>query len=216
MIIEDPVEDEVHRLYGPSAGRTPADAAALMAGYPGRWWIAGGWAVEAQGGAPRVHGDLDLSVPRADLALLRRHLAGRLDVWIADRGSLTPLLPDEDPDEPPERLLPDECENLWTRASGADPWEYDVILMDGDEDGWIFKRDSSIRLPWPEIIRTVDGLDYLRAELQLLHKAARRRPKDQYDFEAVLPALDPDARRWLHDVLARVHPGHLWLAELQG
>ncbi|GAB3755855.1 nucleotidyltransferase domain-containing protein [Microlunatus parietis] len=215
MIIEDPVEAELHRLYGPGARREPADAAALMAGYPGRWWVAGGWAIEAQGGAPRAHGDLDLSVPRSDLALLRRHLAGRLDVWIADRGSLTPLPPDQDPDAPATDVLPDECENLWTRHSGADPWEYDVILMDGDEDGWIFKRDSEIRLPWPEIVRTVDGIDYLRVELQLLHKAARRRPKDQYDFEAVLPHLDPAASGWLRDALTRVHPDHPWLAALR-
>lgn len=214
MIIDDPAEAELHRVYGPSAGRTPADAIALMAGYPGRWWIAGGWAIEAQGGTPRAHGDLDLSVPRSDLALLRRHLAGRLDVWIADRGWLKPLPPDEDPDGPAERVLADECENLWTRAGGSAPWEYDVILMDGDADGWIFKRDRDLRLPWPEIVRTVDGTDYLRAEIQLLHKAARRRPKDQYDFEAVLPRLDPAARRWLRDALTRVHPGHPWLADL--
>jgi hypothetical protein len=39
--------EEVIRLYGPWGDRTPPDAAKLLRDYPGRWWIAGGWAIDA-------------------------------------------------------------------------------------------------------------------------------------------------------------------------
>jgi hypothetical protein len=214
MPINDPVEDEVKRLYGHSARRTPADAARLFAGYPGTWWIAGGWAIEAFSGVERPHGDLDPSIPRAELPLLRRQLAGRLDLWIADRGSLLPLLPDVDPDGSPEKLLPEECENLWARPSGDEPWEYDIILMALDQQTWAFKRDGRIRLPLADILWSRDGVNYLRPEIQLLHKAARLRPKDQADFEATLPRLEPERRDWLRAALELVHPGHAWLTAL--
>ena len=211
MPINDLSEDDLKRLYGHSAGRTPADAAELFAGYPGTWWIAGGWAIEAFSGVERPHGDLDPSVPRAELPMLRRHLAGRLDLWIADRGSLLPLLPEDDPDGAPEKVLPEERENLWLRPSGDEPWEYDIILMALDQQTWAFKRDGRIRLPLADILWSRDGVNYLRPEIQLLHKAARVRPKDQLDFDATLPRLEPERRDWLRAALELVHPGHRWL-----
>ena len=111
--------EELARLYGPWAGRTPADAARLLAGYPGRWWIAGGWAIEAFTGRSRHHSDLDLEVLRVDLPLLRRHLAARLDLWTADAGALRPLLPEDNPEGGADTVLPPGCGQVWARASGA-------------------------------------------------------------------------------------------------
>lgn len=122
---------ELIRLYGPWAGRTPVDAARLMAGYPGPWWISGGWAIEAFTGSARTHDDLDLEVLRIDLPLLRRHFAGHLDLWTVDDGALCPLLPGDQPDAEPDSVLPDGCGQLWARPSGTRPWEYDVLLMTG-------------------------------------------------------------------------------------
>lgn len=207
-------KDDLLRLYGRTAGHTPADAAALFADYPGTWWIAGGWAIEAFSGVPRPHGDLDPSIPRTEISLLRRHLAGRLDVWIADRGTLRPLLPDDDPDGPPERVLPEECENLWLRPSGDEPWAYDVILMDVDHETWAFKRDRRIRLPLADILWSRDGVTYLRPEIQLLHKARGLRAVDQADFDAALTRLEPERRDWLRAALELAHPGHPWIAAL--
>jgi hypothetical protein len=77
--------DELVRLYGPWAGRTPRDAAALFHGYDGLWWMAGGWSLEAFTGASRRHDDCDPCVLRTELPLLRHHLAGRLDLWAEQR-----------------------------------------------------------------------------------------------------------------------------------
>jgi hypothetical protein len=199
--------DEVVRLYGPWRHRTPDDAVELFNGYSGLWWIAGGWAIEAFTGIPRPHGDLDLSIPRSDVALLRQHLMSRLDVWAADKGALRPLVGEVD--EP----LPSTCANLWLRANGADPWEYDIILMDATISRWTYKRDPRVSRPTEDILWNRDGINYLRPEIQLLHKALGLRPKDQADFESCLPLLDDSDRRWLRSALEVAHPDHAWLRE---
>ena len=100
------------------------------------------------------------------------------------------------------------------RPSGAEPWEYDVILMAATPTTWIYKRDARISLPLPEILWERDGITYLRPEVQLLHKAPGLRPKDQADFDACAPLLDDQPRGWLRSALAIAHPGHPWLVEL--
>lgn len=199
--------DEIVRLYGPWRDRTPEDAAALLVGYPGPWWVAGGWAIEAFTGVPRPHGDLDLAIPRADVDLLRRHVAGRLDVWAADRGTLRPLVHDDDAPSA-------SCGNLWLRRDGAAPWEYDVLLATATASTWTYERDARIARPTADILWTRLGLTYLRPEVQLLHKAPGLRPKDQHDLDACLPLLEDDARRWLRSALDLAHPGHPWSEQL--
>lgn len=201
--------DELVRLYGPWRARKPADVTHLLEDYRGPWWVAGGWAIEAFTGVHRHHGDVDPGIPRADVALLQEHLAGRYDVWAAEQGTLRPLV------EPVEKPLPATCGNLWLRASGADPWEYDVILMDVTESRWTYKRDARISRPLPEILWSRDGVRYLSPEVQLLHKAPGLRPQDQADFEACLPLLDQAARGWLVDALETAHAGHPWLERLR-
>ena len=110
--------------------------------------------------------------------------------------------------------LSETCENLWLRASGADPWEYDVILMGTTSTTWTYKRDDRISLPLEEILWAHEGIPYLRPEVQLLHKAPGRRQKDQADFDACAPLLEPKPRAWLRTALSIAHPGHPWLSQL--
>jgi hypothetical protein len=197
-------------LYGASAPLVPADAARLLQGYPGRWWIAGGWAIEAFSGVRRPHHDLDVGVLGGDLPALRRHLAGRLHVWTATDGALAPLLPDDRPDGTAEEVLPRGCGNLWTRRSARDPWEVDFLLGPGTAQEWIYRRDPALRMPMAAALWQQDGIDHLQPEIQLLYKSAAPRPQDQRDLEAVLPLLDDRRRRWLRDALERTTPGHRW------
>ncbi|GGJ71444.1 hypothetical protein GCM10010121_097590 [Streptomyces brasiliensis] len=79
------------------------------------------------------------------------------------------------------------------------------------------ERIRETTLPYDAIIeRTADGIPYLVPELVLLFKAKATRPKDQADFEGVLPLLDPPRRNHLRGWLELIHPGHPWLAELAG
>ena len=199
--------DEVVRLYGPWRRHTPVDAVAFMRDYAGRWWIAGGWAIEAFTNVPRPHADIDLSIPRSEIPLLRAHARGRLDVWAADGGTLTPVLDDG-------ATLSRTCSNLWLRSNGAAPWEYDVLLMDATAERWTYKRDSRISLPFDDIVWRHDGILYLRPEVQLLHKAAGLRPQDQHDFDACRPLLSDQAASWLREAVESTHPGHPWVADL--
>jgi hypothetical protein len=48
----------------------------------------------------------------------------------------------------------------------------------------------------------------------LLFTAKHLRRKDDADSEQLLPHLEPAARAWLAEALARAHPGHAWLSRL--
>jgi hypothetical protein len=110
--------------------------------------------------------------------------------------------------------LTETCENLWLRPSGAEPWEFEVILMHATNDTWTYKRDARISRPLDDILWERDGITYLRPEVQLLHKAPGLRPKDQADFDACLSRLEPEARAWLRTALSVAHPNHPWLSLL--
>lgn len=207
MGIKDLSDEELKRLFGGWAHRTPEDVAALFAGFPGTWWIAGGWALQAFTGAERPHSDIDPSVLRSDVSRLSAHLAGRLDLWTATDGGLRPLLPDDG-------VVPDGCGNVWTRRSGSDPWEYDILLAPGTPDTWVYKRDHAITMPMADAVWERDGVPYLQPEIQLLYKAPGLRSKDQADFDATLPFFDERRRDWLRDALVRTLPGHPWIDKL--
>ena len=193
---------EIVRLYGPWAVRTPREAATFLDGYPGRWWIAGGWAIDAFTGTSRAHGDLDIGIPRTEAVRFIEFAGAMLDVWAA-AGSLTPL---------PRRgaTISDDCGNLWLRASGSDPWEYDVLLEDVRGESWVYKRATDLSRPLSDCVWSHDGITYLRPEVQLLLKASNARPKDDLDLERCLPKLDEAGRRWLAQSLRQEEPGHPW------
>lgn len=215
MGVDDLDRESFVALYGPWAVRAPVDVAKLFSGYPGTWWIAGGWALEAFTGIARQHDDIDPCVLRGELPLLRQHLVDRLHLWTATRGALAPLLPDEDPDGSADDILPSGCGQIWTRRSACHPWEYDVLIAPGTPEEWIYKRDQSIRLPMIEALWHHGGVPYLQPEIQLLYKAAGLREKDQADFAATLPHLDEGRRRWLHDALRDTTGGHPWVDALR-
>ncbi|WP_045279086.1 nucleotidyltransferase domain-containing protein [Microbacterium oxydans] len=199
--------NEIVRLYGPWNPRTVIDVIELFEGYPGRWWIAGGWAIEAFTGVSRPHSDIDPSIPRSDANRLRAHVVDRLDVWAANQGDLLPLAN-------PDRPVPDTCSNLWLRPNGATPWEYDVILMDATPALWTYKRDPRVTLPFDKILWSQAGVEYLRPEIQLLHKAPGLRPQDRLDFDAARSSMSDEASAWLRCALETAHPGHPWIEEL--
>ncbi|MGD0085198.1 MAG: hypothetical protein ABSD78_18705 [Acidimicrobiales bacterium] len=72
--IEDLREREFQLLFGAWSGLEPAAVGELLSGVGFRWWIAGGHAVEAAGGASRPHGDSDVAVGHLALVVRRRSL----------------------------------------------------------------------------------------------------------------------------------------------
>ncbi|WP_285664660.1 nucleotidyltransferase domain-containing protein [Actinorhabdospora filicis] len=192
-------------IYGPWAAPDPAGAAALLAGAPFRWWVAGGWALDAFTGVSRFHEDIDVVVLRRDLPAIREFFAGR-HLWTAHAGAIRPLLP--------EWELEEEREQLWLRDDAYSPWLLDVLLTPDDGERLLFKRDHAIGLPLERAGWERDGVRYLAPELALLYKARMMREKDEHDFAAAEPGLTTAARSWLRESIERHLPGHGWLQRL--
>ena len=154
-VVNDLDEQAFQALYGRWDPLDPAQVAELFGASPVRWWIAGGRAARA--GAPdRHHDDTDVAVRIDDLDRLRHDLSA-WHLWEASSGTLRPLLPGDH--------LTGGCEQLWARRDAQHPWQLDLVLDRSGDDGWAFKRDPRIRVPWERAVHTVHGIPYLRPEL---------------------------------------------------
>ncbi|WP_280256356.1 hypothetical protein [Nocardia wallacei] len=183
---------------------TPAEVAERLAGAPPCWYVAAGWALDLfVGGLGRAHYDLEIGVPRGRFAEIADAFPGYEWDVVGD-GHVWPY--------------PEEADNqhqTWLREPKTGRYHLDVFREPHRDDHWVCRRDSSITLPFDELIlRTADGIPYAIPEVVLLFKAQAQRPKDETDFRHTLPALNRAQRSRLSDWLSRVHPGHPWLAPL--
>ena len=202
-------ESNFHAIYGPWRQRDEADAASLLAGYPGQWWVVGGRAIEAFTGIPRPHEDIDIAAYRGDFGLFRDHVASRFHIWLNQGGSLTPILADDDDTWPTDFL------QVWLRREATQPWEFDVLFEPGEPGQWINRRLPAMVRPLDEVTWTGrNGVRYQNPEIVLLFKARHAHEKDETDFANTVPLLNHDQLRWLAETLPLVHPGHPWIARL--
>jgi hypothetical protein len=93
----------------------------------------------------------------------------------------------------------------------------DLMCSDLSGGVWRYRRDPRVTLPLSEARRvSAQGWPYLAPQAALLFKSStaggQPRPKDQQDFDGVLPHLTPGERGWLAGQLPSVHP---WRARLQ-
>jgi Aminoglycoside-2''-adenylyltransferase len=200
--------EEFQRIYGPIRSLSPAQAATLFDGAPFLWWVAGGWSTELGPRPRREHEDLEVAVPRRDLGALREWLRD-YHLWDTHLGALRFLGPDA--------TVPRSHEQLWLRRDGYSPWLMDLMLTPVRGSTWLYKRDRRIVRQMADVVRRgPDGVPYQRPEISLLYKARRRAARDEQDFEAVLPALAADDRRWLVDAIDLSESAdHPWLARLR-
>jgi hypothetical protein len=204
----DAEELAFQQLYGPWHVSSPQDAAHLLDGYPSDWWIAGGWAIEAFTGVPRPHEDVDVSLWRKDVEVLRQHLKSDWHLWSNEGGRLSPLT-----DKRPEQ--PAAADQIWLRRHALASWEYDLVLNPDRDGRWVFRRDPSLDFALDEITWIApDGLRYITPEMALAYKARLNRPKDEQDLAATLPLLAAARRKWLADIVDHLHPRHPWLSRI--
>jgi Aminoglycoside-2''-adenylyltransferase len=188
----------------------PEQVAELLARVDLPWYVAAGWAIDLfLGGERREHSDLEVAVPNTRFDELAGVLAGFDVCVITDRAEATPVA------EARDRLM--DTHQTWVREPATGKWRVDFFREPSDGDTWICRREPAIRLPYEQVIEwTDDGIPYGRPEIVLLFKAKHSTlEKNKADFEAALPRLDAARREWLRDALARVHPGHEWLAEIE-
>jgi len=189
----------------------PDEAARLLEEVDAPWYVAGGWAIDLfLGGQRRDHEDLEIAVPNSRFDEIVEALPDFEFFVITGPREAMPL------DAARDRL--EQTHQTWVREPAGELWRLDVFREPSDGGTWICRRSSSIRMPYERLVeRTGDGLPYGRPEVILLYKAKHsHQPKNQRDFEAVLPRLELERQRWLRDALELVHPGHAWLASLDG
>lgn len=190
-----------------TTGEAARELRETMAGYPAWWGAAGGWAIDLfLNRATREHDDLEIVALRRDHAALFAQLRSRAPSLIHPGN---PVRFEEWDGSPfPEHVIQLRLEKKQT--------DFDVLLTPAEGGDWICQRDASVRLPLATVLRdTASGVPVLAPEIVLLFKAKRGEKKDENDFRNALPALDESAQRWLRGMLARLYPGHDWIAPLK-
>ena len=186
---------------------TPAAVCGLFAGSGVRWWIAGGWSLDLLvGRQTRRHTDMDVTVLRADADAVRAHFA-TWDLYVADppgTGTLRPW-------RVGEKLAP-HLHDVWCRRAPREPWRFQIMIDDAEDDEWVYRRHTSVRRPVATLRGRASSPDMpvLSPEIQLLYKSKGRREKDEVDFARVLPLLTEEEKEWLGQALQTVTPGHPW------
>lgn len=170
-------------------------------------WISGGWAVDLHiGRVTRAHDDVDVLVPARDVPVVLDAFPTlvRVDEQTGER---TPLA-----DTDLAELLPGRHTLAFPAEDAPAGPPVQLILAATDGDEWVFHRGKGrIRMPLAEIgLITEAGMPYLVPELVLLFKSRGNRPKDEADFQALAPTLEPERLRWLLDRLPPNQPNHPW------
>ncbi|MFJ1933231.1 nucleotidyltransferase domain-containing protein [Kitasatospora sp. NPDC088160] len=184
----------------------PDEVARRLAGVGTPWCVAAGWALDLfRGGQARAHGDIEIAIPAASFPEVRSRFPG----YVFDAVGSGRIWEDAAPG------VLAATHQTWLRDPATGDYLLDVFREPHDGDVWICRRDERIRFPYGDIIRhTAGGIPYLAPELVLLFKAKHLRRKDQADFDTTVPLMTPAQRGTLAELLARVHPGHPWLADL--
>jgi hypothetical protein len=185
---------------------TPEEVARRLAGVAAPWCVAAGWALDLfRGEQTRAHGDIEIAVPASDFGEVRDRFPGYVFDGVGDRRIWEAATP--------EVLA--VTHQTWLRDPATGDYLLDVFREPHDGPLWICRHDETIRLPYSDIIlHSADGVPYLTPELVLLFKAKHARPKDQADFESIVPHLSSAQRSTLAELIGRVYPDHRWLAQL--
>ena len=203
----------------------PKDVAWLadvMASYPGRWSMCGGWAVDAWlGRVSREHGDIDLSVFVDEQRALHEHLRdwqllahdaawepGGGDQWWDGTRHLG--FPSHIHARAPERAGAMPKDGI---ATAEDGFFLDIQVDDRAGDAWIVNPDPEVSILFERgVLMSPWGLPTASPEVLLFFKARELRRRDKADFAALLPLLSGEQRGWLRDAILAL--GHPWVREL--
>ncbi|TMV48190.1 hypothetical protein FE783_19805 [Paenibacillus mesophilus] len=180
---------------------------AIFAEIPVTWYIAGGWALDLYcGKQSRKHEDIDVTLLRDEQLTALQYISKEWQLYKAEKGKLARW-------EEGEFLT--VTKDIWVTKDNSSPWAFQIMLVDVNQDSWVYGREKSIRRPRTDVIaRTKEGIPYLKPEIQLLYKggSSEIREKDHQDFLTVYPLLTPQAKEWLKASLNKQFPeGHVWV-----
>jgi len=174
------------------------------------WAIGGGYAIEIfTGEAFREHEDVDLLVWRDELPLVRSFLKN-WDVYASDPPGTLRYWSDSE-------NLGANVHDIWIRNINEQEWRFQLMVMDREQDLWLFRRDPELKRAIDEVIYyDKQNVPYLSPVYQLLFKAKNRRNKDEVDFTYCLPCLSAQEQQNLALLLKKVYSqNHPWLQRLE-
>lgn len=194
----------------PRVPRGVLEVARLFSGFPGPWFIAGGWAIDLfLARTTRLHRDVDIAVLRRDHLAFRQHLTGWSFRTADPRrpGRLTPW-------RAGETLEQRIHEVHLSRLHGA-PRRLEVLLDESSGNEWLYRRNPQIRYPLDTFgLRSPGGIPYLAPEIVLLYKAKSPGLRDDADLRETRGRLRGARRAWLRRAIETSHPNSPWLALL--
>lgn len=125
--------------FGPWELASVEHVTQVFTGAPFRWWLTGCVALELFiGHSWRAHDDIDIGICRIDATAAHKWLV-ELEPYIAVAGSLRRWVG--------EPLSAERAEdNVWVKRPDG-PFLFDIQIGDGDDSGWIYRRDPGIRRP---------------------------------------------------------------------
>jgi len=186
------------------------EVAELLSALTVPWWIAGGWAIDLfVGHQTRFHQDTDVLIRRDDQLIIQHYLSG-WDLHKTNQPGLKPW--------PKGEFLTLGVNQVWCRVDEDSPWCLELMLLETENDDWVYRRNPKIRAPLFRVgSSTASGIPYLAPEIQLLYKARRvTLAKDQQDFDISIPRITEEARKWLLSCLEMQFPdGHEWVTALR-
>jgi hypothetical protein len=172
-----------------------------FASFPGKYWIAGGWAIDLHvGRKTREHKDVEIAIARNDQQLLLQlpdlsrieYIENRtVKIWKGQRLELP-------------------VHEMYCHFNSGHILE--VLLNEFTAADWLYRRNTAIHLAKNKFINK-NGAP-LPLEVVLLFKAKHRREKDDQDFMSAFPILGPDKKDWLRQALKTEDQNHPWIKEL--
>jgi hypothetical protein len=178
-----------------------------MRDFEGTWCVIGGWAVDSWlGRQSREHPDVDIGIFRNDEATLFQYMSD----WHLAAHDTPDATHDDQWDGSPLGFP------AHIHARHADWPELDFNFSERLGDKLIVSRDPALAVSLDEAIRpSAWSVPTLAPELVLWHKAQGEiRPRDQTDFDALLPTLEVGQREWLASAPRLGDAHHQWLAHL--
>jgi hypothetical protein len=177
---------------------------------PAIWGIAGGWAIDLHlGKVSREHNDIDVVFFREEQQVFYNLLKKN---WMLYKAYDRKLIPWE------EGGYLELTKDVWVSKNEDSPWAFQIMIIDCDNNDWVYGREKSIRKAKEKIfLKTREGIPYLKPELQLLYKggSSKVREKDLIDFHTILPLLSVTEKEWLKESLVKQFTGnHSWFKYL--
>lgn len=182
--------------------------AALLAGFPKPWFVAGGWAIDLfVGRVTRPHEDLEVVVLRRNQHALRAYLAG----WTLRKVENEAWVSWEE-----DEWLELPAFQIQAQRADARPSIFEAFLNEASGNVWSSRHIPQVTRPIGGIgLISPSGIPIIAPELQLLHKAKRHRPKDEHDFKQACGHLSAEQRAWLAAALEAHYPEDPWIMELE-